>query len=318
MGLNATTLVAFGAITFVAVAVGLVLRDVFAPRRATDPSTNPPSNGRAGRRASLRRPRTVFDEKPASTLLGRADQAFDRLVLESDTAASPAAGFLMVLLCGLLVGGALWLYSDEPLGGIGGALIGMTLPLIGMSVQRSRRMREIREQMPHVLDMLARACRAGQNSEQAVRLVGEEMDGVLGREFGRCGRELDLGRSFGETMKSLAGRVRTMDMRILTTTLVVQRLTGGNLPETLDRMSAVLRDRINAYRQMRASTGAGRASTLLVAAISPIAYLLMFIFHRPHLQVMYDDPVGRVLLGVAIVLEIVGILWVLTLLKRTE
>ena len=209
MGANLTILITFGSVSFLAVAIGLVLRDLLAPKRATHPSL--PN----GRRSSIRRPRTVFDQKPATTLLGKVDQAFDRLVLESNSVDSPNAAFLLVVLSGLLVGGSLWIYSDEVLAAIAGGLIGMMLPLITFSIQRTRRFQEIREQMPHVLDMLSRACRAGQNSEQAIQLVGDELDGTLGREFRHSSRELNLGRSFAEVMRSLGNRIRTMDMRIL-------------------------------------------------------------------------------------------------------
>ncbi len=312
MGVNQTTMIAFGSISFLVVAVGLVLRELLAPKRETHPSLP------GGRRGSIRRPRTVFDQKPATTFFGKADQAFDRLVLEADSVDSPQAAFLMILLSGLLFGGGSWLYSNEVLAGIAGGMLGMILPLIGFSIQRSRRFREIREQMPHVLDMLSRACRAGQNSEQAIQLVGDELDGPLGREFRRCGRELQLGRSFAEVMRTLGNRIRTMDMRILTTTLVVQRQTGGNLPDTLERMSSVVRDRINAQRQMRASTGAGRASTMLVTMIAPLAYLFMFIFHREHLANLYQDPIGRVMLAIAVILELIGIVWVIALLRQVD
>ncbi|WP_166829187.1 type II secretion system F family protein [Thalassoroseus pseudoceratinae] len=312
MGANQTILIAFGSISFLVVALGLAVRDLLSPRRPSDSSLP------AGRRGSIRRQKTVFDQKPATTFFGKVDQGFDRLVLEADSVDSPQAAFLLILLSGLLVGGGLWMYSNEVLAAIAGGLLGMMLPLITFSIQRTRRFREIREQMPHVLDMLSRACRAGQNSEQAIQLVGDEMDGAIGREFRRCGRELELGRSFGEVMRSLGNRVRTMDMRILTTTLVVQRRTGGSLPDTLERMSGVVRDRINAQRQMRASTGAGRASTMLVTMIAPLAYLFMFVFHREHLANLYQDPIGRVMLVMAVILEIIGIVWVMTLLRQVD
>jgi tight adherence protein B len=125
-----------------------------------------------------------------------------------------------------------------------------------------------------------------------------------------------MGRSFSAVMESLANRVRTVEMRILTTTLTVQRQTGGNLSETLERMSGVIRDRLNAARQMRASTGAGRASTLIIATISPLAYLFMFVFQRDYLEALYADPLGRILLGVALGLEVLGLLWVAMLLRQ--
>jgi tight adherence protein B len=304
------TLIAFGSFTLMTTALGLLLRELFAPRSASAGTAAP------GGRMKLRRRPTVYDAAKPRGVFQHLDQAFDRLVLETDTGITPVGAFLLILTSGLLIGGGVWLYNDEPLSGIFAGMLGMVFPIIVMSIQRSRRMRDIQDQMPHVLDMLARASRAGLTSEQALDLAGHELEGRLSREFRSCTQQLNMGRSFDAVMKSLAARVRTVEMRILTTTLLVQRQTGGNLSETLERMSGVIRDRLNAYRQMRASTGAGRASTLVIATISPLAYLFMFIFQRPYLETLFNDPLGRVLLGVAIALEVIGLLWVVMLLRQ--
>jgi tight adherence protein B len=166
--------------------------------------------------------------------------------------------------------------------------------------------------------MLARGTRAGQSVEQAVRLVASESGGVLGPEFRRCSQQLEMGRGFDKALKTLAGRVCIVEMRILATTLIVQRQTGGRLSETLDRMAEVVRDRLTAHRQIKASSGAGRTSTLVIASVAPIAYLAMFLFHRPHVQYLFDDPLGRLLLLLALVLEVIGLGWVFYLLRREE
>lgn len=303
------TLVAFGSFTLITAAVGLLLRELFSPR-----SAQAGAGGSRGR-VKLRRTPTVYDAAKPRGILQHLDQAFDRLVLETDTGITPFGAFLLILTSGLLIGGGVWLYNDEPASGLFAGMVGMAFPLVIMSIQRSRRMREMQDQMPHVLDMLARASRAGQTSEQAIALAGEVLEGRLAREFRSCSQQLAMGRSFAQVMKSLAARVRTVEMLILTTTLVVQRQTGGNLSETLERMSGVVRDRLNAKRQMRASTGAGRTSTLIVAVISPLAYLFMFVFQRQYIETLFNDPLGRILLGTALALEILGLAWVAMLLR---
>ena len=127
-----------------------------------------------------------------------------------------------------------------------------------------------------------------------------------------------MGRSFDGVMNSLSARVRIVEMQILTTTLVVQRGSGGNLSEALERMSSVFRDRMMAYRQMMAATGAGRMSTMIVGAIGPLAFLFLMLVHRPHLQLMFDDPLGRLLLFIALLLEVAGFAWVFKLLKDED
>ncbi len=304
------TLIAFGSFTLITTAVGLLLRELFAPKSASAGA------GLPGGRVKLRRRHTVYDAAKPQGFVQKVDQAFDRLVLDTDTGITPFGAFLLIFTSALLVGGAVWLYNNEPLSGLFAGMLGMMFPVFVMSLQRSRRLRAIQDQMPHVLDMLARASRAGQTSEQAIELAGHELEGRLSREFRNCTQQLAMGRSFDAVMKTLASRIRTVEMRILTTTLIVQRQTGGNLSETLERMSAVIRDRLNAQRQMRASTGAGRSSTLIIATISPLAYLFMFVFQREYLEILFNDPLGRIFLGGAIVLEAVGLFWVAALLRQ--
>lgn len=312
MGSSEVTLIAFGSIMLIALAAALVMRDLFFPQRA-----GAVVGGGVGSRR-LRRTPTVFDESPAQSLSARIDQGFDRLVIETGYEMTPAVAFLLLLCCALAAGGGMWLYFDEPLAGVAGGVAGLLFPLAVMAIRRSRRLAQVREELPHVLDMLARGTRAGQSVEQAVSLVANEAGGILGAEFRRCHQQLEMGRGFDKVLKTLAARIRLVEMRILATTLIVQRQTGGRLSETLERMAGVVRDRLTAHRQIKASTGAGRSSTLVIASIAPIAYAAMFLFHRPHVQYLFDDPFGRMLLLTALVLEAAGLVWVFTLLRREE
>jgi tight adherence protein B len=305
VGAAEVTLIAFTSIALCVLGGGLLVRDLVFGGRAT-------GTGR------LRRIPDVFDQPAASGLFGRIDQGFDRLVLESGTDLLPNTTFLIVLATSLLLGGCFWLYDGEPLHGVIGGVAGLVLPLVILVLLRGRRMRAIREQLPHVLDMVARATRAGQSVEQAIALVGHEAGGVLGAEFRKCEQQLAMGRAFDRVLKSLASRVRLVEMRIFTTTLIVQRQAGGHLSETLERMAGVVRDRLSAQRQMRATTGAGRMSTLVVATISPLTYVFVYFFHRSHLNLLFQEPVGRMLLLTALILEVVGLIWVFALIKQED
>ncbi len=310
MGVPETALLVFAAISLGVLAVGLVLRDLSATSRAVTPP------GRSTLR--LRRTTDHLDAPPSRQLFEQIDRGFDRLVLESGTNLTPPTMFLVLLAGGLLVGGALWIYSDDPLKGVAGGLLGMVIPLLGIIIYRGRRLQACREQLPHVIEMLARATRAGQSSDQALSLVAHEASGHLGQEFQHCVQQLEMGRSFEKTLKSLASRVRLLEVRILVTTLIVQREAGGPLSDTLERMSAVIRDRIAAHRQVLATTAAGRMSTIVIASIAPLAALFLLSFQREHVDVLFDDVLGRTLLLFGLVLEIIGLIWVFLLLKSNR
>ena len=311
MDLSLVSLICFIALTLGVVAIMMFVRDLAIPGNR---SGRGPTLGSTS--VTLRRQRTVFDESPARSVTGRIDQAFDRLVLETGMGMLPITGFMMILACGLLIGGVFLIYYDYLLSGVVGMIIGMIIPIVVMFIKRGRRLQEVRKQLPYVLDLLARAVRAGESLDQGIALIGSEVDGVLGKEFAQCARQLEMGRSIESVMKSLAVRIRIVELRLFATTLSVHRQSGGNLAETLERMGQVVRDRLTAQRQLRASTGAGRASALLIATISPVAYLVMFIWQPEHVRVLYEDPLGLTMLTVAVVLEIVGVLWVAALLRH--
>jgi tight adherence protein B len=116
-------------------------------------------------------------------------------------------------------------------------------------------------------------------------------------------------------MRALAHRVQTLDMKILTNTLSVHQQTGGELVITLDRLAVVLRDRLAYRRQLRATTAAGRFSALLVASIGPLLFGYLFLFQPQYASKLISLPIGQMLLGIAVGLEIIGLAWISRLLK---
>ncbi|MEX0725475.1 MAG: type II secretion system F family protein [Planctomycetaceae bacterium] len=311
MDLSVISVVCFFAIVAFCGAVMMVIRDLAL--------TGDASTGIGlglGRGRSFRRTPNVFDETPAHSITGRIDQAFDRLIMESGHEMSSMTAFLMLLASGLFVGGLLFIYYDNVGVGSIGMAAGMFFPLLIWMYHRGKRLKEIQEQLPHVIDLLARAVRAGESIDQAIELVGSESKGVLAKEFARCSRQMQMGLSLGSAMKNLARRNRLMELRLMVTTLLVHRQAGGNLPVALERMANVVRDRLNYRRQMKASTGAGRTSTMLIAIVSPIVYVIMFAFQPDHVSVLLEDPVGKILMAIAVALEIIGILWVVHMLRH--
>ena len=304
------TIIVFTAITLVVAAVGMWVRDFFF--------TGASGSGSIAIPRRRRRIPNVFDAAPAKDLSDRIDQGFERMVLESGMQLSPTAFFLTIMLSAICLGGSIGLFQEDPLFAVAGGMIGIVVPLAIVSVMRMRRMRAIREDLPVLVDMLARSTRAGKSVDQAIDLCATELNGPLGHELRQCARQLEMGRSFDGVMKSLAARVRIVEMQLLATTLMVQRGSGGSLSETLEHMPGVVRDRMMAYRQMMAATGAGRFSTMMVATIGPIAYLFLLLVHRAHLQVMFDDSFGRLLLFFALLLEMSGLAWIFKLLREDD
>jgi len=296
------TLVIFLAILSLGIAVILALRgnrDAEAPEPA------------------LRRIRTPVSDGRGRSVTESLDDGFNRLVWESAIGLPPMMVVLVMLLTGILAGGLVLLVRDNPLQGSLAALLGLFLPVVFMTVRRAIRFRQMEDRLPDAIDMMARAVHAGETLEQAVSLAANETPGPLGGEFLWCSRQLDLGLPVSATMKGLSTRVRLLSIRTLASTLAVHRTTGGNLAATLERLAEVSRSRLDLQRQVRAATGAGRLSGRLMAAAGPVLFLAMMFIQPDHLQTLFNSPTGRILLAVAIMLEIVGIVW-LTRLTRSD
>lgn len=297
------TSIVFVALFALFLALGLALRD-FQIATANDSAP-----------VNIRRQLTVADSEPPTNLLDRFSLGFDRVVHESGTAIRPVAAVLLMVLAAVLVGGLVFLVENAPVPSLLGSLFGLLTPLVVLAFMRRRRLNQIVEQMPEVLALMSRAVHAGETMEQAVALAGEETPAPLGTEFTMCARQIGLGVSVSKAMESLGRRVAVSDVCVLSNILAVHRQTGGNLASTLEHLSAVVRDRASHRRQIRAATSAGRLSAQFIGIAGPLLFVVLFFFNRDHLAPLLELPIGNALLFAAAVLEVVGLLWLLRMLR---
>ncbi len=311
MSISLIGLMVFLTLTSAFGALVLVIRDLASRRGGSDPAQSGPKAGPVRLR---RLPRTP-DDQPPSGVVGAFDHWFLGLLKDTGMPLTPLAGTFLVLLCGAVVGGAVFIWDEHPAAAVVGVFVGMGTALIYLMIRRTQHVRLLQEQLSPALDMLSHALRAGKSLDQAVELVGSRSPEPLAMEFRVCAKQLAMGLSMPAAMRSLVGRVRLVDVRIFTATLSVHRQTGGDVAKVLERLAAVIRDRLNYRRQLRAMTGAGRLSAALVGMIGPLLFLYMFFFHSQYMQAMLESSLGQGLLISAVVLEMVGLLWTVRLLK---
>lgn len=309
MNLAVLAIVCFACLASVVAAVGLALRDLFFRRPSTVGVAIDEAVAPLGRLSLAR------DAVPATRLTTRIDQALDTLVLESGVPASSLTVTLCLVLCGLVFGGGVLLWTDDLLSSVIGFLVGMAAPLPYLSLRRAGRIRDVQAQLADAMDLMSRATRAGESLDQAIALVGQRAPEPLGLEFRRCARHLQMGLSVTAAMRALVHRLPIMDVRILATTLSVHRQAGGNLAFTLERMARVVRDRMIYRQQIRSVTAAGRFSAMLIATVGPLLFLYLFTFERDYVGKLLDLPLGNLMLVFAVVLEIVGLVWISRLIR---
>lgn len=188
---------------------------------------------------------------------------------------------------------------------VGAALAG-AMPLLWLFWKRHQRLGKFENQMPDAMDLLARSLRAGHSMADGLRLIGEEMAEPIAAEFQRCYRQQELGVSLETTLEELTVRVPNLDLRFFVNAVVLQRQTGGDTAEILDKIAYLVRQRFQIRAQVKALTGEGRLSGLVLLALPVVLALYLYVRNPVYLAVLFRDPLGHIMLVAALVLQIVG------------
>jgi tight adherence protein B len=188
------------------------------------------------------------------------------------------------------------------------ALIPGILPVLWLMMKRNKRMSEFSRQLPEALELLARSLRAGHSLASGFGLVGSEMKEPLGREFQRAFEEQNLGVSLDQALEDMTERMPNLDLRFFATAVILQRQTGGDLAEILDKIGTLIRSRFKLAGQIQALTGEGRLSGIVLLALPPVLFLVMLYLNYEYAMVLFRDESGRKLLAFAIAMQFVGAL----------
>lgn len=183
-----------------------------------------------------------------------------------------------------------------------------SLPILWVLWRRRKWLRQFAVQLPDALDMLGRALRAGQSLSAGFSLVANEMPAPLGKEFGRVFDEQNLGVPLNESLTNLTDRVPNLDLKFFATAVILQRQTGGDLAEILDKISALIRQRFQIWGQIQALTGEGRLSGIVLMALPVVLFLAVYKLNPDYIMVLFTDPLGKKMLAVAIFLQVLGAL----------
>ena len=180
------------------------------------------------------------------------------------------------------------------------------LPLLYFKIVRSRRMNRFGEQLPAALDLMSQALRAGQSLPAAIQLVGTQMAEPMGPEFARAFEQQNLGVTMTDSLNLMTERVPNLDLRFFATAVILQRQTGGDLAEILDKISQLTRERFQIRGQIQALTGEGRISGIVLLVLPPALFAVMLKLNYDYVMMLFEDPLGQKMLIAAVVLQFVG------------
>jgi tight adherence protein B len=190
------------------------------------------------------------------------------------------------------------------------AAFGAWLPYAYLNFRKKRRLARFEEVFPEAVDMLGRAIRAGHPLSAGIQMVGEDMAEPVAGEFRTIFEEQRFGVPFADALMGLVDRVDLVDVRIFATAVLVQREVGGNLSEILDNISQTIRARFKIRRQLRTYTAQGRMSGIVVGSMPIVVGIAFYAINPDYIRVLFEHPLGRIMLAVAVTLQIFGYLWI--------
>jgi tight adherence protein B len=212
----------------------------------------------------------------------------------------------LMTIPGLALGLMMPLLFNGPTTAIVLALLFGSSPYIVVRTKRRKRLNTLEEQFPDSLDFLSRSMRAGHAFSISLEMLGEEMADPLGQEFRALFNEQNLGAPIDIALRNFSMRVPLLDVRFFTSSVMLQKQTGGNLSEILSRLSYIIRERFRLKGQVKAASAHGRI-TASVLTLMPIGTMLALLLVAPgYLQGMAADTDGRYMIGGAIAAQILG------------
>ncbi|MBW7469753.1 type II secretion system F family protein [Marinobacter sp. M216] len=229
---------------------------------------------------------------------------------------TPAYRVLLLALALAAIGaGIAWSLNKAYWAPAVGAPLGFILPFLHIRKKRVSRIARIEEQLPDVVDVIIRALRAGHPFVEAIRLVSTEMPSPVREEFRTTFNEINYGGDVRAALMGLLQRVPSILVMALVTAVLVQRESGGNLAEVLEKIAAVIRGRFRFQRRVRTLSAEGRISAWVLTMTPFVLFLVISVVNPDYMPMLTESPRGGDIILVALVLIVLGVFWIKKILN---
>jgi tight adherence protein B len=240
---------------------------------------------------------------------------FDRLLLQSGLRLTVST-FLGISAVAAFAGLILWLFLPLPVWiaplCVGGAA---AVPSIYVLRTRRKRLHAIEQQLPDALELMARALRAGHAFPSAVQMVGTEVPEPIAREFRIAFDEVNYGVPMQDALMNLAARVPVTDLRFFVIAVSIQRETGGNLAELLDKLASLIRARFSLLGTIRVLATEGRVSAWILSILPIFLLVVINLINPKFMSILWTDPAGLIAIWMGLSFMVVGIIWMWRIVK---
>ncbi|MCL5290067.1 MAG: type II secretion system F family protein [Bacillota bacterium] len=194
--------------------------------------------------------------------------------------------------------------------GVIAGICGLILPFLLVRIARQKRLAKFNAQIGDALVIMSNSLRSGFSFLQAMDMVRKELPNPISKEFGRTFQEMNLGTQAEEALQNMAQRVRSDDLDLLITAVLIQRQVGGNLAEVLDNIAETIRERVRIKGQIRTLTAQGRISGFVIGLLPVGLTAVMFVISPTYIMTLFTNQIGLMLVGAAVISEIIGVLFI--------
>jgi tight adherence protein B len=181
-----------------------------------------------------------------------------------------------------------------------------SLPFVYLVVLKRKRMAKFQSQLPEALDMIARSMRAGHAFTTGMRLAADEFDDPLGSEFHHTLDEVNFGVSVSDALTNLVDRVDCPDLGFFVVSVILQRETGGNLAEIMEKIAHLIRERFKLFDRIKTLSAEGKLSAVILSLIPIVVAAVLYIMNRAYIMILVTDPVGKKMIVFAVILTLFG------------
>jgi tight adherence protein B len=250
-------------------------------------------------------------------IVSRIPQLRDAQLILEQAGMSWSVQTLLLLSIGtaLAFGSVTLIATGSILMGLIATGLGAMVPNLYVRRRRTKRLNAFEELLPESIDLIGRALRAGHPLSAGFKMAADDGPEPVAGEFRRVFEEQRFGLPLQDSLLGMADRVNLMDVRILVTAILIQREVGGNLAEILDTLAGVVRARFTIRRQIRVYTAQGRMTGYLLSALPLILFSILYMINAQYMSILFTDPVGKILIGMAVSMQFLGFLWIRKIIK---
>lgn len=186
------------------------------------------------------------------------------------------------------------------------AVIGAFLPIVFIKIKKGNRIKAFEAQLGDTLIMMCNGLRSGFSFQQTMENVATDMPAPIGMEFGKVCNEIRYGATMEEALNNMVDRVKSPDLMLVVSAVLIQRTTGGNLSEILTTISQTIRDRIKIKGEISSITAQGRMSGLIIGALPICIAAVLMVVNPDYMSTFFTTGTGNIMLAVSIIMEVLG------------